>query len=422
MTGPSRRDWELIFGAASRARAGLARRATGRAWVLGSAQDAIAVVLALRGPADDTPKGTSANVSLTLRCPVSTPLHLSSAPSDLRAGSRDRPSRWRPDDQLLTQVSIQEPAEPVGLAAVRLEAARGPDDLLDAARSLAEGGCLVLLGASREGRRGGGDCAAIGLRPADAEGRVWVKDDPASLCSPAGGDGPAQAVTLADHLTHMQFVESYRGLAYALAHRFSHRGESDADLEQVALLALVRAAKRFQPTHGADFASFATACILGELKRHFRDKAWMMRVPRSVKERFLVVKAAQEELLHVLKASPTIPQIAQYIGVGTEDVIAAMEAGRDFSPMSLDAPVGAEGTGLEVADDQDDLDRNVSLLDLRDGLATLDPNERLLIERVYFQGRRQREVARELGVSQMQVSRMVARTINKLRGCMAVAV
>lgn len=419
MTRPSRRDWELIFGAVSQAQDGL--EATGRAWVLGSAEDAVAVVVALRGADDDTGTGSSANVSLTLRCPVSAPLRLSAVPSELGAGSPDRPSRWCPDDRLLTQVSIQEPAEPVGLTAVRLEAARGPDGLLDAGRSLARGGCLVLLGASPDGRRGEGDCAGVGLRPADAEGRIWIKDDPVSLCSPAADDDPAKAVTLADHLTRMQFVESYRGLAYALAHRFGHRGESDADLEQVALLALVRAAKRFEPTYGADFASFATACILGELKRHFRDKAWMMRVPRSVKERFLVVKAAQEELVHILKASPSIPQIAEYIGVGTEDVIAAMEAGRDFSPMSLDAPVGVEGTSLEVADDKDDLDRNVSLMDLRHGLAALDPSERLLIERVYFQGRRQRDVARELGVSQMQVSRMVARTINKLRRCMSVA-
>lgn len=215
-------------------------------------------------------------------------------------------------------------------------------------------------------------------------------------------------------------VEQYYGLARALARRFASRGESMEDLEQVAFLALIGAAGRYRPDHPAGFASYATSCILGELKRHFRDRTWMMRVPRSVQERFLAVKTARNELTQTLGCSPTVDQIASHLRTSVEAVLEAMEAGDNYSPLSLDAGSREDGeSGLDVGFLDEGFDRRLDHRDLRESLAGLPPEEQKLIRRIYFEGRTQRVVAKELGVSQMQVSRMVARTIKKLRRSMA---
>ena len=217
-------------------------------------------------------------------------------------------------------------------------------------------------------------------------------------------------------------VLSYRNLARALARRFAHRGEPLEDLEQVAMLALVKAAGRYEPDHEAGFASYATASILGELKRHFRDKAWMMRVPRTVQERYLAVKSASDELGQRLGASPTVAQLAAYLQVSDEDVLGAQEAARDYYPLSLDAPSGDDGGGpIEVPGGDDGIELNLYLREMRECMSCLDDSERMLIKRIYFDNWSQRQVAAGIGVSQMQVSRMMARTLGKLRSAMAVA-
>ena len=222
--------------------------------------------------------------------------------------------------------------------------------------------------------------------------------------------------------TRDDLVLKYQGLARALARRFSHRGEPLDDLEQVAMLALVKAARRHDPERHDTFAGYATASILGELKRHFRDKTWMMRVPRSVQERYLALKTANDELSQRLGASPTVTQLAAYLQISEEDVLGAQEAAQDYFPLSLDAPRPEEGGGpMEVGTEDERIELNVSLREMRECISVLDDSEKLLLKRIYFDNWSQRQVASGIGVSQMQVSRMMSRTLGKLRTAMVAA-
>jgi RNA polymerase sigma-B factor len=228
--------------------------------------------------------------------------------------------------------------------------------------------------------------------------------------------GPGDVAQSFDSYQQQQdLVKQHLNLARSLARRFLHRGEPADDLEQVAFLALVKAARRFDPNHEAAFSTYATVSILGELKRHFRDKTWMLRVPRSTQELYLSIKDAREELGHRLGASPTVPEIAAHMGVGVEDVLEAMEAGRTYWPDSLDVtgPDGERTFDVPVCDES--LDRAVDRQQLRVLLPRLDDRERLILKRIYFDGQTQQRVAEEIGASQMQVSRILARTLAQLR-------
>jgi RNA polymerase sigma-B factor len=155
--------------------------------------------------------------------------------------------------------------------------------------------------------------------------------------------------------------------------------------------------------------------ILGELKRHFRDKTWMLRVPRSTQELYLSIKDAREELSHQLGRSPTLEDVAAYIGVGLNEVIEAMAAGGTYWPASLDVygPNGERTIDVPVTDAS--LDGAVDREQLRAVLPRLNDRERLILTRIYFDGETQQRVAEEIGASQMQVSRLLARTLGKLR-------
>jgi RNA polymerase sigma-B factor len=177
----------------------------------------------------------------------------------------------------------------------------------------------------------------------------------------------------------------------------------------------VKAAGRFNPDHGTSFATYATASILGELKRHFRDRTWMLRVPRSLQEAYLAVKSAREDLTQILGASPTVNQIAAHLGISEESVLAAMEAADSYWPASLDAPRREDENGFEVPVVDPGFERRIESRELCDQLPNLHAQERLIIKRLFFDGATQREVAAEIGVSQMQVSRMLARTLARLR-------
>lgn len=214
-------------------------------------------------------------------------------------------------------------------------------------------------------------------------------------------------------------VQAHCNLARSLARRFAYRREPLDDLEQVALLALVKAAGRYNPGRGSSFTTFAAASILGELKRHFRDKAWMLHVPRSLQDTYLAVKVTWEELGQTLRTSPTVQQIATHLGVSDEAVLAAMEAGDSYLPASLDTPSKDDDdpvTEVPVTDPGFDvlLDRS----QLRESLPRLDRREQLIVKRLYFDGWTQRRVAEEIGVSQTQVSRLRARTLTKLRSAL----
>ncbi len=214
-------------------------------------------------------------------------------------------------------------------------------------------------------------------------------------------------------------VQHFDGLAVALARRFRGRGEELDDLEQVARFALVKAIDRFDTSRDVQFSTYATKSILGELKRHLRDKAWSVRVPRSLQERWLQTNRAVEELTQRLGRSPSIGEIAGHLDLSPEEVLDAMDAGSAYSAASLDAPVGGDGESaslgelIPVADDV--LGGSDDRATLSEHLEALPERERTAIYLRFFEGKSQREIGEVLGVSQMHVSRILRQTLDDLR-------
>lgn len=214
-------------------------------------------------------------------------------------------------------------------------------------------------------------------------------------------------------------VASHVGLARSLARRFAGRGEPREDLEQVALAALVAAARRYDPGRDVAFSSYATVSVLGELKRYFRDKTWRYRMPRSLLETYLAVKETREALTQNLRRSPTVPEIAESLGVTDEAVLEAMEVGNNYRPQSLEQPIGSDhghdDGHIEIGVVDESFERRLEWSALARELPALDAQERIVLIRVFLQERTQRDVAQELGVSQMQVSRLLSRALERLR-------
>ena len=213
-----------------------------------------------------------------------------------------------------------------------------------------------------------------------------------------------------------KIVERYAGLAAALARRFDRRGEPLEDLIQVANLALVGAVERFDPTQGAAFSSFATPTVLGELKRHFRDKTWSVKVPRGLKELHLRVGPAVADLHAVLGRGPTINELAEHLGVSEEDVIEAMEAGAAYRPGSLAQPdVGGEARDDRALSEAEpgygDVEARMTVRSL---MAQLPERERNIVYLRYFEGLTQSEIADRIGVSQVHVSRLLREALARL--------
>ena len=213
-------------------------------------------------------------------------------------------------------------------------------------------------------------------------------------------------------------VTAHMGLAEYLARRFTNRGEPLDDLIQVASLGLLKAVDRFDPDRGLEFSTYATPTIVGELKRHFRDKGWAVRVPRRVQELHLRLGSVVSTLSQELGRSPTIGEIAQAASVSEEDVLEAIEAGHAYRFTSLDAPSGAdeEGTLANQLGTEDqgliDSEHRVALSPL---IARFPPRERTILHLRFFEGLTQSEIAGRLGISQMHVSRLLARSLAQLR-------
>ena len=212
-----------------------------------------------------------------------------------------------------------------------------------------------------------------------------------------------------------QLVESHLGLARQVARRFANRGEALDDLVQVANMALLKALDRFDPDRGVKFSTYATSSMTGELKRYFRDHAWVIRVPRSLQELHLETNEAVETLRQQLGRSPTIPEIANYVGAPDEEVLLAIEAGRAYRVHSLDAPAVGEDRGIELGDEDPDFDGADGRHDLSPLLAQLPRRERHILHLRFSEGLTQSEIADRVGLSQMHVSRLLARSLDELR-------
>jgi RNA polymerase sigma-B factor len=215
-----------------------------------------------------------------------------------------------------------------------------------------------------------------------------------------------------------RLIEMNIGLAEAVARRFGGRGERHDDLLQVALVGLLKAVERFDPERGPAFSSFATPTIEGELKRHFRDKRWAVRVPRRLQEQMLEVNQSVAVLAQRAGRSPTIDEIADDTHLSTEEVLEALEAGRAIVAASIDGEDNQDGRGGiverhgQIDDGLEHVERRMIVAKLLD---SLPPRERAIVTLRFFDGLTQSAIAARFGVSQMQISRILARTLDRLR-------
>jgi RNA polymerase sigma-B factor len=217
-----------------------------------------------------------------------------------------------------------------------------------------------------------------------------------------------------------ELVRRYLPFAKNLALRYRGASESFDDLLQVASLGLVNAIDRFDPDRGAPFTAFASPTILGELKRHFRDRVWTVRVPRGLHDRMAEVEKAISELTVELQRSPSVGEIAERLEVDPTDVLEVLEANHNRRPLSLDRPVGGEDseespasewvgdedTGYELVEDK---------LALEGALPHLDERERLVLQLRFVEDLTQSQIAERIGHSQMHVSRILRRTLERIR-------
>jgi len=221
-----------------------------------------------------------------------------------------------------------------------------------------------------------------------------------------------------DRALRDQLVAAHIGLAEYLARRFANRGEPLDDLVQVASMGLVKAVDRFDPERGVEFSTYATHTIVGELKRHFRDKGWAVRAPRRMQELYLRLTKVIGSLGQTLGHSPTIAELAAEVQVSEEEVLEALEAGQAYRFASLDAPSG-DGENHSFATQLGEEDPGLADAERRAILAPLlkrlEPREQLIVHLRFFQGMTQSEIAAHLGISQMHVSRLLAKSVAQLR-------
>ena len=214
-------------------------------------------------------------------------------------------------------------------------------------------------------------------------------------------------------------IEAHLGLAEYLARRFANRGEPLDDLVQVASLGLVKAVERFDPARGLEFTTFATPTIVGELKRHFRDKGWAVRVPRRVQELHLRVTGVVDELQLELGRSPTVAEIAVRAGTSEDEVVEAVDAGSAYRSASLDAGRSDDDESPGLIGQLGELDPGLARAESRAGLnpllAQLPEREQLMLFLRFYEGKTQSEIAQRLGISQMHVSRLLSRSLERLR-------
>ena len=217
-----------------------------------------------------------------------------------------------------------------------------------------------------------------------------------------------------------KLVMSHLNLVRFIANKFKNRGEPIDDLIQVGYLGLLKAIDRFDPSRGLEFTTFATPTIMGEIKRHFRDKGWSVRVPRRLQELSAKVNQASDTLTSQLQRSPTIAEIADYLDATVDEVLEAMESSSAYSSVSLEAPSGADDDDTpsvidRYATEDSDLAFTDDRIIIEEALASFSPRERDVIEMRFLKGMTQIEIAEKLGISQVQVSRLLRRTLKKIQ-------
>jgi RNA polymerase sigma-B factor len=216
-----------------------------------------------------------------------------------------------------------------------------------------------------------------------------------------------------------ELVEMHLPLVEYLARRFRNRGEPLDDLEQVATIGLIKSVDRFDLDRGVEFSTYATPTIVGEIKRHFRDKGWAIRVPRRLQELKLALTKATSELSQQHGRSPTVGELASHLEMSEEEVLEGLESANAYSAVSLDAPDSGDDDAPAVADSLGGADESLEGVEYRESLKPLleqlPPREKRILVLRFFRNMTQSQIAAELGISQMHVSRLLARTLAQLR-------
>ena len=223
-----------------------------------------------------------------------------------------------------------------------------------------------------------------------------------------------------DEEAREQLIVSHLNLVRFIAAKFKNRGEPLDDLVQVGTIGLIKAIDRFEPSRGLEFTTFATPTIMGEIKRHFRDKGWSVRVPRRLQELSAKVNATTDELTRELQHAPSVAEVAARLNASVDEVLEAMESSSAYSSVSL------EGTGQGAEDDtpsildhyiseDDELAASDDRMLLDQLIGTFTPREQEIIRMRYDQGLTQVEIADKLGISQVQVSRMLRRALKQMQ-------
>ncbi len=245
---------------------------------------------------------------------------------------------------------------------------------------------------------------ALRSAPAEAESAAlfarWRRD----------GDRAAREALMARHMP----------LARSLARRYGRSSEPFEDLLQVASLGLLKALDRYDAARGIPFVSFAVPTILGEMRRYVRDSGWAVHVPRGAQERSLKVRDAREHLANEHGRAPTVNELAQSLELDTEEVIDALQAIQAYETLSLDAPrPGSDGEPLAYGDSVGSEDERYELVELdatiSSVLGQIAPRERLILRMRFLEDLTQTEIAERVGISQMQVSRLLRRSLEQLR-------
>jgi RNA polymerase sigma-B factor len=216
-----------------------------------------------------------------------------------------------------------------------------------------------------------------------------------------------------------EVVVMHMGLARAIAARYRGRGIAEEDLTQAASMALLKAARNYDPSHGVEFLSYAVVTMKGEVKRQFRDFGWMVRPPRPIQKLQSDVARAQGELTQVLGRSPRVPEVAEHLAVTEDEVLEALSADGCFTPTSLDLPLGDQGStvlGDTLVTEDTALDEAEARVMLMPAVRALPERERNILYLRFFKQMSQSQIAAEVGVTQMQVSRILARVLVQLRG------
>ncbi|ERI04136.1 SigB/SigF/SigG family RNA polymerase sigma factor [Atopobium sp. oral taxon 810] len=257
---------------------------------------------------------------------------------------------------------------------------------------------------ARSARRRARARARVSGRP------VWDRDRTSELFAQyRAGDEDARQQLIVNHLNLVRF----------LASKFKNRGEPLEDLIQVGTIGLIKAIDRFEPDRGLEFTTYATPTIMGEIKRHFRDKGWSVRIPRRLQELSQKVSVATETLTRELQHSPSVEELAEHVGATVDEVLEAMESSSAYSSVPLESGKSEDDESAAVIDRYVTIDQDLEGSDdrmlLEQAMTDFSPRERDIVRMRFVEGLTQVEIAEKLGISQVQVSRLLRRTLSKMQ-------